>query len=138
MKTRIKVVETTSSGIKTTVYIPQAKYIYTGYWNMGSSWNFLIPVFGQIILMLHIFSIIEDKFYRSFEVSNLDKILECELEDEINRDLSYSYYAFSSQNHAKAFLIGESIKLRSSMQEPEDKNAKEKIYYTEYEEFYMP
>lgn len=138
MKTRIKVVETTSSGTKTTVYIPQAKHIYTGYWNMGSSWFFLFPVFGQIFLILHIICLIEDSFYRRFEVSELDKILECELYDEITRDLSYSYYAFSNKSDAKSFLISESIKLRRSMQEPEEKIDTEKTYYTEYEEFYMP
>jgi len=63
---------------------------------------------------------------------------ECELYDEITRDLSYSYYAFRNKSYAKAFLIRERIKLRRSIQVPEDKNAKEKIYYTEYEEFYMP
>lgn len=135
MKTRIKVVETTSSGAKTIVYIPQAKKRYDGYWTMGSLWFFLFPVFGQMFLMFHILSLIEDNFYRRFDVSELDKILECELDDEITRDLAYDYYAFSKQSDAKIFLINESMKLRRSMQKPEEKIDTEKTYYTEYEEF---
>lgn len=133
MKTRIKVVETTfSDNSKTVVYIPQSKKTYDGFWNMGSSWKFLLPVFGQIFLIMHILFLIEDSFYRRFDVSDLDKIIESELEDEIAREVSYNYYAFLNLEDAKNFLRIETQKYKNSLVIEPEKVEKKNTYYIEY------